>query len=170
MYRQFYFPPTITIGRLSGEHIPAEFGFAIVLGSGYALLEHRLRGHWLLVLSATGYFSILATFGAHIQKTEYHFLESAKGNMARNCRNSADAQEGMPILIDLEGIPRTQAFGAFWLQGSAQITLPRLVVLPPNFRRPPLVVGYSRYAEYERRGEGLPLKIPVWQPDLWPLV
>jgi len=84
--------------------------------------------------------------------------------------SSADAEEGMPILIDLQEVPHTQEFLEYWLQGPGHITLSRLVMFPPSSGRGPFVVGYSQWAEYQQSRQDLLLKIPSWAPDLWPVV
>ncbi len=72
-FRPDYYPPGVTIGRLSAVHGIAGFGVALVLAAIVWLWADPLRRPYSIVfeIGSSLFIGGLAAFGFHIQSTEY---------------------------------------------------------------------------------------------------
>jgi hypothetical protein len=169
MYRPDYFPPTVTIGRLSALHAPAEVGFCFLIASIYFLAEGFVpRFRRLIQFVFALFFGCLMAFSLHIQKSEYveGWLDQRKlwteiGNLV------PDVSEGMHIVIDAEGIPNAQMFPIYWLNGESVYALDQLFAFPKSWRTKPDVFGFFRYDDYEKTDDSVTLGVPPWSKRDW---
>jgi hypothetical protein len=173
MYRSDYFPANIAIGRLSCCHAPAAFGYASLTAvAAYVtwLLFKRFRPLVVFVFSA--YLCFLVAFGVHVQTAEY--VEGWNDQLflwRRIIAQCADAGDGTTILVDVNGLPASQGFGALWPVGAAAGDVLRLFVqFPSEWKTSPAVNAYYTWCEYESKGDELLLKTPSWAENHWPTI
>src|SRR5260370_31226982 len=115
-----YYPPVMTIGRLSAVHTVGTFGAAICFAICFRLAYQALRARffWPLVIAVSIYFGSLVAFGVHIQTSEYvAYRNQQKAVWNAIIRQIPDINDGDVVLfehsLDREAIPITQGFGPF---------------------------------------------------------
>jgi len=169
MYREGYFPPNTTIGRLSAVHAPAEPGFCILVSGFYFVMEHLLNRFRIVVNSLfAGFFGCLMAFSLHIQKTEYVEGWLAEREIWTQIRGLIpDVKEGMHVIVDVKDLPSSQMFPPWWLVG-AFASLKKLFVFPKAWQNPPTLALLYSWCEYEKTADSVTLKEPSWRPDFWP--
>ena len=174
MFRSDYFPANIAIGRLSCCHAPAAFGYASLTAAlAYVswLIFRRFRRAVVLLLSL--YLGSLVAFGIHVQETEYvEGWNNQQFVWRRIIAQCPDVREGMTILLDTDGLPASQGFGAQWPVGAAEESFRDLVQLPVDWSSDsaPRVDGYFPWSDHELKDDTLVLKSPSWAPKAWPTI
>jgi hypothetical protein len=170
MYRDFYFPPNMTIGRLSCTHAPAALGYAtLVAFCAYACWITFCRFRRAILLLTALYFSLLVAFGIHVQAAEYvEGWNNQKFLWRRIIAQCSDAENGTTVLVDLNGLPASLAFPGFWPKDAAAgDALRTFVAFPPTWSDAPRVNAYSTLYGHHLEGNTLVLETPPWAPRLW---
>jgi hypothetical protein len=172
MYRAEYFPPTVTIGRLSALHVPAEVGFCFLIASIYFLVEGFVpRFRILIQLLFAAFFGCLMAFSLHIQKSEYVEGWLAQRKFWTEIGNLIpDVREGMHVVVDSEGIPTAQMFPPWWLAGESGEALGQFFAFPNSWRVKPEVVGFFSNRGYDTTADSVTLEIPPWSKQNWPVL
>lgn len=134
-FHEWYFPPVMVIGRVSGLHQAAALGFGLCLagladGAASFRSVHDRRFGVFGQAGAAGYFALLVLFGLLVQQTEYvRAWEFRKTFFNDVLEGLADLRGDDYVLIDLKSVdrlpleerPETAGFGyaAFLSPGSA---------------------------------------------------
>ena len=172
MYRPGYFPPNITIGRLSCVHAPSGFGYSLLAAAVYAGVARGMRrSRNVLNVVAALYLGLLAVFSVHIQRSQYvQGWDYQKSVWKDIIALSADVEPQTTILVAIDGVPYSQMFGSLWLSGAAGVNFGRFVVLPKNWKTVPQVNAYYSWCEHVAKPDGMVLKSPSWSPQEWPII
>ena len=160
MYRVEYFPPNITMGRSSCCHAPAAIGYCLfvtfLVGCAAKVMKQR-KVIWTAALAA--YFGLLGAFAVFVQRNEYAGdWEIQKYIWRRVISLCADAQEGTPVVLDIDGMPRSIMFSALWIEdASAGLTLSKFVKWPAGCKKRPniyVLCSWRRYSIGEKYEPG----------------
>jgi hypothetical protein len=172
MYRAEYFPPTVTIGRLSALHVPAEIGFCFLIASIYFLAQGLVpRFRILIQLFFAAFFGCLMAFSLHIQKSEYVEGWLAQRKLWTEIGNLIpDVREGMQVVVDPTGMPGAQMFPPWWLVGESRETLGQFFVFPKSWSVKPQVVGLFVNQGYHTTADSVTLETPPWSKQNWPVL
>jgi len=170
MFRENYFPPNETIGRLSSLHAPATFGFA-VLGS---VLFHTLAcsRQFLRSVALLGalYFALLGAYSVQYQENEYVAAWEAQRAIWKGIYAlTGDAGPGTPIVVDVDGLPQTQCFPAMWVTGVYRL-FNVFTKVPSPWEKMPRITGYYKWCETAFEDGTLLMKTPPGQTKLWPVL
>jgi hypothetical protein len=172
MYRPGYFPPNVTIGRLSAEHVPAEFGYCVVVACIYFFAEDLLKRFGLTVKAVFAlFFGCLMAFSLHIQKADY--VEGWLDQRLIWTQIAAlipDVNDGIHVIVDLDGVPGSQMFSQLWLCGAADHALRLLFKFPQEWKTQPDLIGFASWSEHEKTTDSVTLKEPSWAPASWPVL
>jgi hypothetical protein len=172
MYRESYYPPNMTVGRFTGAHAPAALGYASLAAvCAYICWFSMRRIRAVVVLIFAFYLSVLVAFGVHVQAAEYvEGWNNQQFVWRRVISQCPDVQEGMPILVDLEGLPASIAFPNYWpLCAWEGNTLSLFVQFPAAWKKPPRIDAYEADYEHEIRNGELLMKAPAWSSQ-WPTI
>ena len=172
-----YYPPVVTIGRLSAVHTVGTFGAAICFAVCFKFVYRALgtRFFWPLIIAVSIYFGSLVAFGIHIQASEY----VANGKKQKEVwtaiiRQISDIQDGDVVLFeesaDRNVMPVTQGFSSFGEVNYFPMALPYFVSFPETWDKVPRVFGLWPGCEFEDLPGGRRLHTPVWAPSLWPVI
>ncbi len=177
-FHDWYFPPVMVIGRVSGLHQAAALGFGLCvagLADGAALIGGSRR-NWLGTLGqavTAGYFSMLVLFGLLVQQTEYvrawelrtTFFKDVLGELA-NLRGEDY------VLVDLNSVarlplderPETAGFGAmaFMSPGTA---FEQFAAMPEGWTAANRLRKLDRSVEPTIEGDGVRLNDEMYVGD-----
>jgi hypothetical protein len=172
-----YYPPVMTIGRLSAVHTVGTFGAAICFAICFKLAYQALNGRffWPLVVALSIYFGSLVAFGVHIQISEYVTNRNQQKEVWKTIiRQIPDINDGDVVLFehsaDPKVMPITQGFGSFAAATYFPMALPFFVNFPKSWQEIPRVYGVFPGCEYEDLAQGRKLHTPFWAPTLWPVI
>ena len=172
-----YYPPVMTIGRLSAVHTVGTFGAAICFAICFKLAYQALSGRffWPLVVALSIYFGSLVAFGVHIQISEYVTNRNQQKEVWKTIiRQIPDINDGDVVLFehsaDPKVMPITQGFGSFAAATYFPMALPFFVNFPKSWQEIPRVYGVFPGCEYEDLAQGRKLHTPFWAPTLWPVI
>jgi hypothetical protein len=171
-----YFPPIISIGRLTGEHSAAAIGAGLVLASLASLIFYtpRVPKH-LLVLAFACYSGALVSFGVQVQLTEYvPYWEETKRFWSELLNQIRDIQNGEVVLIeqsaDSRVMPVTKGFGEFDEESYMPMALPFFVDFPKTWHDQPRVYGLWKGCGADDLDDSIKVHTPIWAPTIWPTV
>jgi hypothetical protein len=175
-FRPDYFPPIVSIGRLSGVHSVASLGAAITVGCCFqALLNLSSRlVRVAAVLAASFMFAGMTAFGVQIQRSEYvSYWEQEKRFLIALIDAIRDVREGDVVILefslDSKVIPTTKGFNAYDQIGYGPYLLPYFVKFPDSWTLKPRVFTYwPQGTKAEETPNGLRLELPTWDSTLWP--
>lgn len=172
-----YFPPNVTIGRLSALHQVSALGFSL----GIALLFTRLlQINSRLVRPARFLACCLLIsnipFALEIQQTQY--VRNAK--QQRLFWNDllsqiGDLEDGMPIIVDFDSCIRssdflgTEGLNVYWLINYPVNTISYLVETPKDWKKVPRIFAYYRSAKQWRSGDALAFESSIFTSDADPV-
>ena len=146
-----YYPPVMTIGRLSAVHTVGTFGAAICFAICFKLAYQMLRARffWPLILVLSIYFGSLVAFGVHIQASEYVANRNQQGEVWKAIlRQIPDIDDGDVVLFehstDPKVMPLTQGFGAFAPVTYFPMALPYSWSFPRLGTRSHVYTGFGR--------------------------
>ena len=171
-FRAEYFPPTTTLGRLSGVQVGAAFGWSIAIGAIVSMLTEKLRrfrGIMWFVLFA--YLGLAVNYGLTIQERDYVTSWQQQKNFWRELISlSSNFGDGDIILVDKRTAPFTPGFpmdGA--LACDYYEALARFVKFPKEWKNPPRVYGIdlahpTDAYDFDDPEGGLRLHEPFWAP------
>lgn len=176
-----YYPPIVTVGRLSALHIPSAVGVGIICA---ACLE-ACRLHIQRFTSALNYIfltycALLVAVSFHIQQVDYvRNREQQQAFWRQLIALTADAGEDAIILVNIElptgatadPRPCTRGLPPFWLAVYSTNFLETIFVYPPEWRRPPRVHAVWNGMASEGQPDGLLIQSPVWLGrPFWPIL
>jgi hypothetical protein len=165
-FRVHYYPPIMSIGRLSGVHAAGAFGASLLIGSLTAALSMSERRRRRVRMVCAIWLGFLVAYGVHVQYAEYLTSWRLQGDLWRAIvRESRDADDGTVIVLDGSvGALRTSGFVTINSVLADPSALPRWLTVPPTWRTPPIVIcnieGYK--GETRVTGEGVLIKCPQW--------
>ncbi len=172
-FRPDYYPPGITIGRLSAMHGIAGFGAALVVGAIVSLLFDRLpqQLHAGIDICGALFIAGMAAFGFHIQEAEYVTnWQQQRDFWLQLAPLIQDARPGDNIVLQVEYrrhgfIPNTQGFTADELPVYPSLAFPYFFDFPANPAHPPTFHGYADYVKmFEANGEVV-IQSPFFDPE-----
>jgi hypothetical protein len=161
-FRPDYYPPGVTIGRLSAVHGIAGFGISLVLAAIVWLWADSLRQPYSIVfeIGASLFIGGLAAFGFHIQATEYvASWQQQRDFWLALAPLIQDARPDDKIVLQIEYrrhglIPYTQGFTADEMTVYPNLAFPYFVDFTADPKRPPTFHGYADYTKVtEENGE-----------------
>ena len=181
-FRLDYWPPIMTIGRLSVFHGTGSIGAALLVGGifGFTLeLWPKLRR--VLIAAASLYCGLLVSFGLEIQRSDYvRHSDQQAWFWHEIMKSSGEWKPGMVILVDISGQdssrPFTSGMPLWWMVNFAPLILERMVDWPVAENNVaalphPRVYGFVPNFETEPDGEALILKTPTWMGrSSWPRI
>jgi len=171
-FRPDYYPPGITIGRLSAIHGIAGFGAALVLAALISLLGDPLPQRLRTGLDVCGALFIggLAAFGFHIQEAEYvtswHQQRDFWLELAPLIQ---DARPNDNILLQIEFrrhgfIPYTQGFNADEVTIYPNLAFSYFLDYTPDPMHPPTFHGYADYVKICQNDGEIVVQSPWFDP------
>jgi hypothetical protein len=183
-FRQFYYPPTLVIGRLSAVHMGAAFGWCVMLGAFISWLELSApRSRTWLGAALLLYLGLAVNSGLVVQNTQYvaswhqqramwQQLVALRGNF----------QENDIILIDPSGFKPIEANPIdIFLENQSCDTLPNFIQFPSSWTGYPRVYGFNPaqgswlvqqgLADSNVAQQTVRLHFPSWlPPSSWPVL
>jgi hypothetical protein len=185
MFRQEYFPPVQTDGRLSGEHAAAVFGWSLLVGVAARSLEGIGRRHLRILCAAAAiYFGLAVNHGLTVQDGQWVKSWAEQRTFWQQLLAYTDQfDEDTAILVDGVGFTDGRGVGLQdFLCNQATDVLPLFVKLPRSWKGHPRIFGVylqpgpagtleAEYPQFDRRGDGVRLHVPAWSPaDTWPVI
>jgi hypothetical protein len=171
-FRPDYYPPGITIGRLSAMHGIAGFGAALVLAGIVQLLSDGRTQVFQVALEVCSALFIggLAAFGFHIQEAEYvtswHQQRDFWLELAPLIQ---DARPNDNILLQIEFrrhgfIPYTQGFNADEVTIYPNLAFSYFLDYTPDPMHPPTFHGYADYVKISQSDGEIVVQSPWFDP------
>ncbi len=177
-----YYPPVVTLGRLSAMHLPSGFGFSIIVASVLSAVSRAPRwiGRAVSVATVT-YLALLVAVGVEIQRTQMvRDWTLQKQFWGRVIDMTRDARDGDTIIVDSDppgGVlseprPTTEAFPASWMVSYSSVFFHSIFRYPAGWKQPPAV--YASFLGMKTRNlpdGGLQLETPPWRTQAeWPVL
>jgi hypothetical protein len=176
-FRDDYYPPITTIGRLSAVHTVGEIGAAIAFAVCFKILAKALRqrGLTILLVILSIYFGLLTAFAVHIQASEFVAEQERQKEVWQTIiQQIPDLAEDDVVLLEASNdrivMPVTQGFPEFGQVNYFPLGLPYFINFPNDWRQSPRVFGLWRECEFEDTPMGRKLHSPPWAPALWPVI
>ena len=172
-FRAEYFPPTMTLGRLSAVHLGAVFGWSLAFGSIFSYLHEKLfpvrRQLWIVTLC---YFGLLMNYGLVLQQTDYVANWRQQASLWRELISfGGNFEENEIILLDIDSIPETAGFTRWSSFGSKTFDALRYFLrFPKNWKNPPRVFGLGNDTVAEELADGIRIHTPDWVSEIWPII
>ena len=168
-FRPGSYPPILSIGRLTAQHVPGILCTSIAAGAAFHWAGAAWRVPSLRVtrigLAVT--FGLMGAFALQIQLTEYvaHWTKQ-RDFWHQIFAQSGDAADGDVILVDVEGssdvIPITPGFPRFGSVNYPPQALRYFADIPPEWKHPPRVYGLWADTPIEAIASGIALKTPPY--------
>lgn len=179
-FRDDYWPPIMSVGRISGYHNTASVAFACLLAGLIGLLLHILpRFREAIVTFSAIYIGLLLMFGVEIQRIDYvaHKFQQ-KEFFDEVIDTSNEWNEETVVLVDISGwdsgLPSTPGMPLWWTVNFAPLMLQHFVFMPAEWKsdnRYPRVYGILETFEVESIGDTTVIKTPPYLgPDWWPKI
>jgi len=172
-FRSDYYPPGVTIGRLSAMHGIAGFGAALVLAAIVSLLvdplPQRLRTG--LDVCAALFVAGLAAFGFHIQEAEYvTSWQQQRDFWLGLVPLIQDAQSGDNIVLQTDFrrhgfIPYTQGFAGDEVPIYPNLAFSYFLDFTPDPKHPPSFHGYADYIKVSESDGEVLIQSPAFDPQ-----
>jgi hypothetical protein len=171
-FRPDYYPPGITIGRLSAMHGIAGFGAALAVAAMVSLLIDLVPQRLRIGIDICGALFVagLAAFGFHIQDTEYvASWQQQRDFWLGLVPLIQDARPNDKIVLQIEYrrhglIPYTQGFTADEMTVYPNLAFPYFVDFPGDRQQSPTFHGYADYTKIiEENGETI-IQSPFFSP------
>ena len=177
-FRPDYFPPVVSIGRLSAVHTVGAVGAAILVAAVFQLLLKKMPqgiSRMALLSVAALFFGGMSAFALHIQRTEYVAGWAKQQQFWRNLvADIRDILDGDVILVEVsndpDAMPVTQGEPAFVAVSYNPLALPYFLKFSPAWKQAPRVYGYWAQCEFEDSDKGRKLHTPPWYPPIWPVI
>jgi hypothetical protein len=171
-FRPDYYPPGITIGRLSAIHGIAGFGVALVLAAIVWLWADRLRRPYNIVFEIASSLLIggLAAFGFHIQVSEYvTSWQQQRDFWLELAPLIQDARPGDNVVLQIEYhrhgfVPYTQGFTADEVPVYPNLAFPYFFDFTPDPKNPPTFHGYADYTKVSSSDGEVVIQSPFFDP------
>ncbi len=176
-FRPGYYPPIVSIGRLSAVHSVGAVGGALFIGALFALAERSTNsfGRSGLVLGSSLLIGTLIAFGFEIQRTQYVREWSRERSFWEDILSDCgDIADGEIILFQLADDPTvgatTEGFPPFGQVNYEPLGLAYFCQMPKSWLHPPRVYTFWKGCPIEASPRGLLLHTPIWDPALWPII
>jgi hypothetical protein len=171
-FRQDYYPPGITIGRLSAMHGIAGFGAAMVLAAIVFLIIDPLLRRWRIAIDIGGTLFIagLSAFGFHIQEAEYVTnWQQQRDFWLELAPLIQDARPGDNIVLETEFrwhgfIPHTQGFTSNQVVIYPSLAFPYFYDFTVDSKHPPTFHGYAEYIKVSENDGEIVIQSPFFDP------
>jgi hypothetical protein len=172
-FRPDYYPPGITIGRLSAMHGIAGFGAALVLAALVSLLVDPLPQRLQTGLDVCGALFIggLAAFGFHIQEAEYvTSWQQQRDFWLALAPLIQDARSGDNIVLQIEYrrhgvVPYTQGFTGDEVPVYPNLAFSYFLDFTPDPKHPPTFHGYADYIKVSEGDGEVVIQSPAFDPQ-----
>lgn len=169
-FREGYYPPIVSIGRLTGVHTPGTFGAAMLAGV-LAEFAGRLHPHHLrtaLAVVFAGLIGFSAAFGIEVQRSEYAAHWTKQVAFYRSMVELVeDLREGELIVLDAEGdasvLPITQGFPRFGTVNYTPLAIAKYFTWPEAWRTVPQIAVLWNECPVQPVAQGLALFSPPWR-------
>lgn len=169
-FRADYYPPIVSIGRLTGIHAPGTCGAGLVAG---VVAEALFRSKQSFLCHTTRVFFGFAigyavAFGIEVQRSEYVPHWGKQLSFYRQVAElTADAKENDVVVIDAEGpremLPITAGFPRFGIVNYSPIALGRFISTPGEWKKPPQFAVVWNDCPTRVTAEGMALFTPPWR-------
>lgn len=177
-FRPDYFPPVVSIGRLSAVHTVGAVGAAILVAAVFQLLLKKIAQgipRMALLSFAALFFGGMSAFALHVQRTEYVAGWAKQQQFWRNLiADIRDIQDGDVVIVELsndpDAMPVTPGEPAADQISYTPLALPYLIKFPPEWKQVPRVYAYWAQCEFEDSDKGRKLHTPSWYPPIWPVI
>jgi hypothetical protein len=174
-FREGYFPPVVTIGRLTAVHAVGELGIAVLVAGLFAIWFPVGTRNAVPVLSLSVYFGLLKIFGLHIQSSEYVTQGEEQAVFWRTImQNSGDLGPDDVVLFeqatDPVTAPVTPGFPPFGELNYFPLGSPVFAKSATDPAGSFRIFGLWPNCGFEDTPEGRLLHTPVWAPTLWPVL
>jgi hypothetical protein len=177
-FRPDYFPPLVSIGRLTAVHTVGAVGGGIFVSAVFQLIVGKVKQGILrtaLFSTSALIFGGMSAFAVHVQRAEYVADWAKQQQFWRNLTaDIRDVVDGDVIIVELssdpDAMPVTQGEPAFGEVNYPPLALPYFIEFPPTWKQVPRVYGYWAQCEYEDTDKGRKLHTPPWFPAIWPVI
>jgi hypothetical protein len=171
-FRPGYFPPVVSVGRLSAVHNAAGLGAAIVAACGYVFFVERWKATRRAICDAiiAVFIAGLVAFGYHIQDAEYAASwKQARSFWLRVFPLIQDARPGDVILFEFDDtkhgvVPITQGFTQHQMAVYPFLAFPQFVTWTHSSPNNPTFHGYADYIHVTRNGDEVIIGSPPHDP------
>jgi hypothetical protein len=171
-FRPDYYPPGVTIGRLSAIHGIAGFGVALVFAAIVWFWADPLRQPYKIVfeIASSLFIGGLAAFGFHIQATEYvASWQQQRDFWLGLVPLIQDARADDKVVLQIEYrrhglIPYTQGFTADEMTVYPNLAFPYFVDFTADPKRPPTFHGYADYTKVTEENGEIIIHSPWFSP------
>jgi hypothetical protein len=176
-----YYPPIVTLGRLSALHLPSAIGASMVLAAGAEACRRHMQGiAGVLQAGLSFYFALLVGVGFHIQRVEYvQNWEQQREFWRQLIALAPDAGENTVIVLDIapptdtpvDPRPYTRGFPVFWLATYPYNFLETINEYPSLWKKPPRVHAVWDGMVAEQQSDGVLIQSPSWRSrSSWPVL
>lgn len=171
-FRSDYYPPIMTIGRLSGIHATGAVGAAIVTGVLLELARIVSKGTQSYSVVISFAFALIigfsGSFGVAVQRSEYVAHWSKQTRHYREIIDLVpDLKEGETIVLNVEGagevFPITKGFPRFGMVNYTPSALSRFVDWPKEWKTPLVIAPIWDGCSVQLTPSGLALFSPPWR-------
>jgi hypothetical protein len=171
-FRPDYYPPGVTIGRLSAMHGIAGFGAALVLAAIVSRAIDPLPQRLGAAFDVCGALFIagLAAFGFHIQEAEYvTSWQQQRDFWLQLAPLIQDARPNDNILLPIEFrrhgfIPYTRGFSADEVTIYPNLAFSYFFDFTPDPSHPPTLHGYADYIKMSESSGEIVIQSPALDP------
>lgn len=180
-FHEWYYPPVVTVGRLSHMHQPSVLGMCVLCAAAYEGMMMGLK-HWRLgrvvaMSSVALVLSLFVSFGQQIQLAEYATNWSQQAALVRGViEEIPDLQEGEVVLVRKHArlggeIPQTAGHSRNWLSGfGIDNAFEAFVELPVDWSESPEIHAVDRSARTTLENGAYRIETVAWAEASWPLV
>ena len=183
-FTEDYWPPIMTIGRISGYHATGAVGASLLVGALFGLaLEKLPRLRPCLIVGAAAFCGLLVSFGVEVQRIDYIKHADQQSRFWRTVlETSAEWKPDTVIMVDISGDdpsrPFTPGMPLWWTVNFAPLILEHLVDWPaewevitpagsPRALKYPRAYGFLESMETVWEGDVLTIKTPAWLGSPW---
>lgn len=171
-FRSDYFPPIMTIGRLSGVHATGALGAAVLTGVLLELVRVSSRGtnlyRGVLAVAVAGIIGFSVSFGIAVQRMEYAAQWSKQVRHYQEIMELLpDLREGEIVVLNVEGAPAafpiTPGFPRFGMVNYGPLAFPRFVEWTKEWKTAPVIAPIWDGCPMQLTPAGLALFSPPWR-------
>lgn len=171
-FRSDYYPPIMTIGRLSGIHAIGVIGAAILTGVLLEMARVCSKGtQFVGGITAFAMALIIGfsgAFGIGVQRSEYVAQWSKQIRHYREIIDLVpDLREGEIVVLNVEGtgdaFPITKGFPRFGMVNYTPLALSRFLEWPREWKTPPVIAPIWEGVPVQRTPQGLAVFSPRWR-------
>ena len=174
-----YYPPVVTIGRLSAVHAPAAIPTGLLVGAIVTALAGAMNRPRVVVATLGLLVGTLVSVGLEVQRVDYVAnWQKQKNYWNELLATSGEWEPGVIVLVEIDGgrgQPATTGFPPVWMANYAPLLGSWLVAAPgrpsPETDPPARVFGLYPAIKATTVKAGLQLHTPPWKnATMWPIV